>query len=257
MTGLTRLADISEHQDFFNARAYISGGYSCIIIRAHSGYRTDNKWPVRRDYVRGHPFTAVGYYQYVASDRDAATQARELVSAVGSLRDNEFLIADIEEGSSNQENRANQWFGVADQAQGFPATLYSGEYFCKRWLGGWDHWSGRPRWIAAYSNMEPADPHELWQNSDSAHFPGLPRSVDGNVFHGSDKDFLSTFRHGAHVDPPPPPMPAMAVLGSQVTAQNKDGRVEQFVETADGRVHHCYQSSPGGSWTAWYPLGKP
>ena len=33
----TRMADISEYQTTFDARAYIGGGHSCIIVRAHNG----------------------------------------------------------------------------------------------------------------------------------------------------------------------------------------------------------------------------
>jgi GH25 family lysozyme M1 (1,4-beta-N-acetylmuramidase) len=199
------LADISEFQENFDAPAYIRGGHSCVIIRAHNGYRPDKMWPARRDYVRKHHFDCIGYYQYVVQGRAAQTQAREMCNAVGPLRDNEYLICDLEEGGGNQTPRAQAWFAVADPFQGFPATLYSGLSFCRDHLGGWGHWAGRPRWLAAYQGSEPGDPHELWQNTDRGRFPGLAGGVDGNIFHGSGADMARIMRRGGKVGPPPEP----------------------------------------------------
>lgn len=193
----TRLADISEFQENIDAAAYIGGGHRSLIVRAHNGRRSDNQWPARREYLRKFPFVTIGYYQYLVSGRDAVDQARDFVACVGSLRPNEFAICDLEEGSGNQTGRAEAWFRVVDAAYGFPATLYAGLSFGKTNLGGWQRWSGRPRWVAAYQSREPTDPHELWQHTDSARFPGLAGGVDGNIFHGTDAQFLATMRPGA------------------------------------------------------------
>jgi GH25 family lysozyme M1 (1,4-beta-N-acetylmuramidase) len=201
------LADISEHQSNFDAPPYIAGGHTCVIVRAHNGNRPDKIWPARRDYVRRFKFDSVGYYQYLVESRDAAIQAREFCACVGPLRDNEYLILDLEEGGGNQTPRADAWFRVVDPVQGFPATLYASLYFCRDKLGGWGRWAGRPRWIAAYSSREPTDPHELWQNTDAAHFPGLAGGVDGNIFHGSGTDMARTMRRGSKVAKPPAPPP--------------------------------------------------
>jgi GH25 family lysozyme M1 (1,4-beta-N-acetylmuramidase) len=154
--------------------------------------------------VRGFPFAAIGYYQYLESARDAAQQAREFAAAVGDLRSNEFVVLDHEEGSGNQRPRAQAWFAVVDARYGFRATLYAGRYFCNTNLGGWASWAGRPRWLAAYQSVEPPDPHELWQNTDKARFPGLAGAVDGNLFHGTDQEFLGKMRPGAQAPTPPP-----------------------------------------------------
>jgi hypothetical protein len=256
-----RFPDIAEHQETFDGQAYFAAHRS-LIVRAHNGYRRDRLWPARRDYVRGFPFTAVGYYQYMVADRDAAQQAREFRDAVGPLRANEFVICDCEEGQGDQRPRVQAWFEIADAWAGFRATLYSGEAFCNEHLGGWAAWR-RPRWIAAYRKDEPTEPHELWQYTDVARFLGLPGPVDGNWFHGSDEQFLQTMRPGSRPTPPPIDYPEDTMALAIGTMP--DGRFELFVEKSDGSVWHAWQAKQGG-WAGaekgkrnagWYSLGTP
>ena len=68
--------DISEFQGNFEADPYIAAGHGAVIVRVHNGFRQDHMMPVRRDYCRGKPFKAVGWYQYLTKSRDAAAQAR-------------------------------------------------------------------------------------------------------------------------------------------------------------------------------------
>lgn len=78
--------------------------------------------------------------------------------------------------------------------------------------------------------------------------PGLPMD-----------EILNMARGGGPVTPPTEEEMAIAAC------VNKDGRVEVFVEKADGTVVHAYQKSAGGGWegsapgknAAWYSLGKP
>jgi hypothetical protein len=197
VTADTRLADISEHQPNIDGAAYLSGGFSCLIVRAHNGSRKDHIWPVRRDYLRGFKFVALGWYQYVVAGRDAAQQAREFCEAVGPLRENEFAVCDCEEGPGSQVARVQAWCDVVDKRYGLPSVLYASESWFRDRLGGVGRWSGRPRWIAAYRSVEPTDRHELWQNTDKASFPGLAGAVDGNIFHGTAQEFLGVMRGGA------------------------------------------------------------
>ena len=252
-----RLADVSEWQPNIDAAAYLAGGYRTLIVRAHSGYRPDKMMPARRDYLRGFPFAALGYYQYLAHDRDAAQQARELVSTVGPLRANEFLVLDHEEGAGNQIARADAWFAVVDQAIGFKATLYAGYFYCRDHLDGWGRWANRPRWLAAYSTVEPGDPHELWQNTDAARFPGLSGTVDGNIFHGDERRFAAVFTAGRGTVAPAPPKPAdgRAARQSMASVLKPGGGREVFVELASGEVKHTW--SDGGRWVLWRSLGTP
>ena len=243
----TRLADISEFQPNIDAPAYLGGGYRCLIVRAHNGNRPDNMWPGRRDYLRRYDFTALGYYQYLVTNRDPGAQARDFCNTVGPLRGNEFCICDCEAGSGSQVARVNAWFDIVDDWQGFPATLYSGESFGNSNLGGWEAWSGRPRWIAAYRSTEPTEPHELWQNTDSAHFPGLAGGVDGNLYHGTDQQFIQRMRPGQPV--PPTPEEYMAIAA----ALTAGGTLEVLVEASDGSVWHTWQKKGETSWSGGQP----
>ena len=58
---------------------------------------------------------------------------------------------------------------------------------------------------ASSSTGEPTEPHELWQNTDHAHYPGLPGPVDGSLFHGTTRDFVRTFCGAAPTPHPIPP----------------------------------------------------
>jgi hypothetical protein len=52
--------------------------------------------------------------------------------------------------------------------------------------------------------------------------------------------------------------PDAGTLGPLAAAANaKDGRLELFTTDSDGRVQHCWQKQPGGSWSSWAPLGRP
>jgi lysozyme len=252
-------ADISEFQDNFDADAYINGGYRVVIVRAHNGYRKDNKWPARRDYVRAKPFAAVGYYQYIAKDRDAAQQAQSFIDTVGRIAPNEFLIGDLEEGSGNQTARADAWFSVVDPWCGFLASLYSGKSFIENQLGGVARWGKRPLWIAAYLSSYSADMSrypagaEFWQYSDRGRFPGLAGGVDSNVFPGDLADFLPAVRPGGAPSPAPTPREETSIAVGQM----KDGGQEMFIETDDGTVWHQWQKGPGQPWSGWFSLGRP
>ena len=144
------LADISEWQESIDADAYIRGGHGVIIARVHSGYQADKAVPERIAYLRSKPFVAVGWYQYLAPDRDARQQAHEFMGIVGSLRANEFPVLDLEKGAGEQTPRADAWFNVVDPWAGFQASLYSGHAFLITQLGGIKHWGQRPLWIADY-----------------------------------------------------------------------------------------------------------
>ena len=248
----TRLADISEFQANFDAVKYKKAGYRCIIARAHNGYRPDYQWPKRRDYIRAEGFTAVGYYQYLVSDRDPVSQARDFCDCVGALRDNEFVICDSEEGSGDQIARVTAWFGVVDSHYGFPSTLYASESWFHDRLGGAARWRSRPRWMAAYRASEPADPHELWQYSSSAGYPGLLGNIDSNLFHGTDREFLATMRPVGASGPGLPEGTRSIAVGTM-----PDGRLEVFAELKSGEVLHRWNASDGGWVEGWHSLGKP
>ena len=254
-----RFSDISQWQPSFDAEAYLRAGHKVIIVRAYSkDDGPDAEMPQRRDYVRQHDFTAVGYYQRLNADRDAAGQARDFIKTVGSLKPNEFPVLDLEDGSGNQSPRAEAWFDVVDPWAGFPSSLYSGEYFFRDCLGGPGRWGARPCWIANYTDSgqpdEPApDGSDWWQFSCTYSFPGLPGKVDANLFAGSAQDFLARVRPGAQ------PSAAGAYSGreGQPVVSNPDGRLEVFAR-AGADVAHRWQLKAGGEWNKqWAALGQP
>jgi GH25 family lysozyme M1 (1,4-beta-N-acetylmuramidase) len=260
-----KLADISEFQQNVDADLYIKSGHDVLICRVHNGYRQDKMLPQRVAYLRSKPFVALGWYQYIAPDRDPVTQAHEFISTIGRLRPNEFPIGDLEEGAGNQTRRAEAWFKVVDAWAGFQASLYSGQSFLEKQLGGVRHWGRRPLWVAAYLDSHQPTPSgeprgaTWWQYTDRGRFPGMPGPVDGSIYHGTAHQFLARVRPGASPMPTPPEgTVALAV------ATMKDGRFEVFVEKADGSVWHAWQAKEGG-WAgakpgqnaAWYSLGTP
>lgn len=261
----TYLADVSEFQESIDADAYIRSGHGAIICRVHNGYRKDNAVPGRIAYLRSKPFVALGWYQYLATDRDPTQQAHEFTATVGTLRPNEFPVLDHEKGAGNQTRHAEAWFRVVDPWAGFQASLYSGRVFLRDQLGGTAHWGARPLWIADYVDYTSARRNEpegcdWWQYTDRARFPGMPGGVDGSVFRGSAHQFLTRVRPGATSPIPTPPEGTVALA----VATMKDGRFEVFVEDKGGQIWHAWQSKEGG-WAgakpgqnaAWYSLGTP
>jgi GH25 family lysozyme M1 (1,4-beta-N-acetylmuramidase) len=190
------MADISEFQTNIDAPTYLKN-HQCVICRVHNGDRPDHMMPVRMNYLREQPFAGIGWYQYLATDRDPAAQAHDFISLVGHLRTNEWPILDLEVGNGDQTARAQAWFNVVDEWANLSATLYSGLSFLNSNLGGAGHWTGRPIWVAAYGQNEPGVPHSLWQFSESWQCPGVtPGQCDGSVHHGTTPaQFVSDMRH--------------------------------------------------------------
>lgn len=240
-------SDISQWQPTFDPAAYLAAGHTIIILRALSkDDGPDKMMPERRDQVREHDFTAVGYYNRLNASRDPADQAREFIKIVGDLRDNEFPILDHEDGTGNQTPRAEAWFEIVDDWAGFQATLYSGAYFLNDNLSGVGHWGTRPLWIADYTengkpNADERPPgSDWWQFSSTHHFPGLPGQVDANSYPNSPQQFLELVRAGA----PPTGDDIMAITA----ALNENGSLHVFVEAKDGTVWYTYQPKDKNSW---------
>jgi GH25 family lysozyme M1 (1,4-beta-N-acetylmuramidase) len=222
------MADISEFQANIDAPTYLAGGCETVICRTHNGYRPDHKCPGRIDYLRGHNFVGIGWYQYLVSGQDPAAQARAFMASVpGGLRGNEWAVLDLEEGSGDQTGRAQAWFDAVDPWAGFPAMLYSGDSFLRTQLGGSARWAGRPVWVAAYGQSEPAQAHSLWQFTDAYRFPGISSPCDGSIHHGTAAEFILSVRGGVspvpepEPEPPVPPVPPPTAKGLPVTTYRR------------------------------------
>jgi len=252
-----RFCDISEFQPNVDQQAYYDAGHRVFIYRGHNGYRPDKCMPARREATRKVPFTAVGVYQYVVKDRDPVQQAKDFITTMGRLAPNEFLICDYEEiAPGSQMARAQAWLKEVDNWAGFMASLYSGDYFFRAYLGGTSSWGNRPTWVAAYNTPEPSQPHTWWQNTDKAAFTGIGRAVDGNIFHGTPTDFAHRVL-GGRTSKPVAPVPESKQGVATVVKPN--GAIETFVENDKGEVLHRWQKSENsGDWgDKWTSLGTP
>lgn len=242
-------ADISEFQESVDATAYRAAGHQCIICRAHNGFRLDKMWPGRRDYLRAHNFTALGFYLYLVAGRDPASQAHDFCMAVGSLRANEYMIVDHEEGAGDQSGRCQSALSVVDQWAGQPTMLYAGEAFLRDQLGGAGHYRGRPIWIAAYRSSEPTTPHTLWQFTDKHRFAGIAGLCDASLYHGLPMEYLGAVRTG-HVSPGPlPPFITIPEDSNMITAATSaDGNLHVFQEMPDHSIWYTWQRKGENTW---------
>lgn len=244
-------ADISEFQGSIDAQAYLQAGHQVILCRVHNGYRMDHMMPARRDYLRWHGFTALGWYQYLASGVDAAQQAREFCATVGVLRDNEFAILDLEEGAGDQSGRAQAWFNVVDPWARSAAMLYSGESFLEHQLGGAGRWPGRPLWVAAYRSAEPSMAHTLWQNTSTARFPGIAGPCDGSIHHGTAEEFHASVTGGKAPLPITPTIPED--LDMLTCGVNANGDFHLFQEMPDHSIRYTWQRKGENAWNGGQP----
>lgn len=186
------LADVSEFQPDIADSTYLNDFSKAIIIRAAYGTsHEDHAWygGARRADLLSGGAQFLGIYQYIVASQDPAAQAKELVSILGGkLNKGELVIADIEEGGGNQNQRWLTWAGVIAAELGDDPWNYSGQNFASTTgLAPVD-------WVAAYSSTEPSVAHTLWQFTDSYSIPGIGTS-DCSVFHGTI-DQLAAYAHG-------------------------------------------------------------
>jgi hypothetical protein len=167
------VADVSEFQPNINWAQYVAENGGAAIVRAMYGStHVDTSWlNGRRAAAHAGGVGLLGIYQYLRADQDAAAQAKTLMAQVGSLRQGEFLVCDLEEGSGSQLSRANAWLATANRLPAYPgyngAWLYSGLNFAQtHGLSGLFSGTDHHTWVAAYQSGEPTLGHSLWQHSN-------------------------------------------------------------------------------------------
>lgn len=171
------LADFSEFQGVVHPN-----GQQAVILRAHNGWRADYDFAANRAAAHAAGCQAVGLYQYLPASVDAAAAAKALLTLIGTLEANEWLICDLEEGNGDEQPRWQAWDGVVIAATKRAPWLYSGAAFAQA------H-NLHPDWVAAYQNNEPLAPHKMWQNTDT--YPWPWGKSDGSVFDGTLPEFLA------------------------------------------------------------------
>jgi GH25 family lysozyme M1 (1,4-beta-N-acetylmuramidase) len=193
------LADISEFQPDIADAAYLRWSRAIIIRAAYGASHDDHAWygGDRRAQLHDGGVRFLGIYQYLIAGQDAAAQARVLARLVGSLRDGEKVICDLEEGAGNQSARWHAWRDVIRAELGDEPWLYSGLNFAAAaGLAPVD-------WVAAYQRSEPSGAHVLWQFTSAFAVPGAG-TCDCSIFHGTI-DQLAAFAHGGRPVPAPTP----------------------------------------------------
>jgi hypothetical protein len=173
------LADVSEFQTVDWAKYGATN--PAVIVRAHNGWRADNKWAANvagsRKFCQWR-----GFYQYLPASVDPRQAARDFAATVGPMLPGEVAILDLEEGAGDQRQRRADWL---DELHAAVEWTYSGLYFARQHLPGVSL-----EWVAAYQSTEPTDTHTLWQCSNARQFPGIG-TADCNQFNGTLADLIA------------------------------------------------------------------
>ena len=191
------IPDLSE----FQTDVDFSAVGPAVIMRAYTGYRVDHRFAERLPLARAN-CRVRGFYAYLAADRDADAQGREMASVVGALQPGEFIVCDAEEGDGDQSSRVAAFCAAVDSILGGRAWIYTGDYFQRDHL---PDTGNRHLWIANYGSNRPHQSPALWQYTDRADADGVSSPCDRSVFAGSVDDLLNIINPPA---PPAPPAPA-------------------------------------------------
>lgn len=213
------LPDVSEFQPNVDWAAVVAhNGGAAIIRNLYGSDYTDKLWlRGRRASARQDGVVVLGIYQYIRSTQDITSQAKAFVDVTGSLKQGEFAIMDLEEGSGDQSGRAATWLNYVNKNlpayKGYNgAWLYSYMDFVNtHGLSGIFNGTATHTWIAAYQFGEPTIGHSLWQHSNGTAarcnnepWPGIG-FVDCSSFNGNMFDLKSKIYDQGGVNPPPPP----------------------------------------------------
>jgi len=198
------LPDVSEFQSPASGNApnwagiKSQNGGAAIIRVGYGNSHLDGMLVSNRTRIKSLKFGFCGLYQYLRASQDVRSQANAFINWIGpNLNEGEIPILDLEEGSGNQMGRANQWFGIIDDAYNLVSLplsqrswLYSGQSFAvDSGLAPIFH-SARRTWIAAYQASEAGLlPHTLWQSTNGQ--TGANRTnwsgcgfCDTSIYHG-------------------------------------------------------------------------
>jgi len=200
----TLLPDVSEFQAGASAPDWAgirrqNGGAGIIRV----GYGTshlDHMFTANYTAMKQLAFPFTGLYHYIVATQPITAQARAFCAWIGppsAVAPGTVFIADLEEGTGNQLDRATAWLGRVDHYYGLDrqplprrSWLYSGASFAVSQGLAPVFSSARRTWVAAYSAVEPRLGHTLWQSTDGSAgshitaWAGCGR-VDTSVYHGT------------------------------------------------------------------------
>lgn len=230
------LADVSEWQGTVDWAAYAAGGYPAAVARLTYGAdHVDRQAANNMTGMRAH-LALRGFYGYVVADQDAAAQGQAFAAVLQHLERGEWVCADVEEGTGDQEPRAAAWLDAVNTALGVGANRdmqYSGLSFVQT-HGGWV--PGVTRWVAAYNQAQPQVGETLWQYTDQHTFPGISGAADASIFNGTAAH-LAALVGG---ETPPDPNPSSDEEETMIVVRNLSTGAEAL---CDG-VSKVYLSKP-------------
>jgi len=201
-----KVPDVSEFQSPSDGSApnwagiKSQNGGAAIIRVGYGNAHLDAMLVSNRAKIKSLKFGFCGLYQYLVASQDVTSQARAFISWIGrALNEGEIPILDLEEGSGDQEGRANEWFGVIDAEYHLTSRplsqrswLYSGQAFAVSSGLSPIFESQRHTWIAAYqSSSAGLLPHTLWQSTNG--------QVGSNLTDWSGCGYIDTSVYGGNL----------------------------------------------------------
>jgi hypothetical protein len=174
---------------------------------------------------------------------------------------------DVEPGDATPGQAPGWYANHADHSQGLP-VLYGSASAVQQIVNAMAG-AGYSRdryfiWSAHYSFQEHiCSPSRCgYPQADATQWTdkAMGRNLDQSLC--SDAFFSSAPAPGPR---PPSPIPVPEDAVSIAATQNKDGRLEVFVQLSSGEVKHAYQKEAGGAWAGsapgkpaeWYSMGNP
>lgn len=212
--------DVSHYQgsvDWAKIKANGAVGGVCKATQGTSGL--DGYLPSNRARMRAAKIGVRGFYHFGNILADPVKQARWFTSKVGPLLPGEFLVLDIERGTTGSMSRNRAWVqAFVDEVyriSGLWCLIYTGPAYWTAAFGAW-----KPvnclLWVAHYTSADrPRMPSgwtaaALWQYTSSAIIPGISTRADNSRVLGSLAPILKPFP--PVVIPPDPTYPEDTVV---------------------------------------------
>lgn len=254
-----RIIDISSYNPDFDMAAVKASGITGVYIKATEGASYTNPLYAAQRAAAEAAGLVIGSYHFFHPGTDAKVQADRFCAVAGVWQPGQLPpAADIEvtDGVAPQ--------GVTNAAVAFMNAIaadfgHDGDIYTGGWFWNPDTLNSGPLaryslWLSGYTATMPAPPYpwktaSLWQYTDKATVPGIPKPVDCSQWMGTDADFFNTFISGvaspAVLVPTPvsttssKDYPAMLPVLTQNTTDKTHVRVMQGLINAGAAVGLC------------------